>query len=104
MSFTIEKQSIFESTKKNNKLTSFWSIYEVEDLHSVAGLPENIRYMVHRNCQTGEDLPPIPVPNDATYFELWLAAEALIRMSCSWHLYIEAFQFEGDKLRPVLGS
>jgi hypothetical protein len=104
MSFTQEKMDIFYRIREDNKLKSVWSIYEVGNLNAVANIPNDVRYMVYSDYETGEDLPLIPLPNDASYFELWLAAEALIRLCGSWHMFIEGFRFEGNKMRLVTGS
>jgi hypothetical protein len=104
MSFTQEKMERFYAVRDDNNLQSVWSIYEVDNLNAVADIPKSVRYMVYSDYETGEDLPLIPVPRDATYFELWLAAEALIRVCGSWHMFIEGFRFEGNKMRLVTGS
>jgi hypothetical protein len=104
MSFTQEKMERFYAVKDHNKLKSVWSIYEVDSLSARAIIPKNVRYMVYQDYTTGEDLPLIPVPSDATNFEIWLIAEALIRISNSWHIYIEGFTMEGNKMRLITGS
>jgi hypothetical protein len=75
----------FDKIKDLYNLSSVWSIYEVDDIDDLANVPEDIRYMTYRNN------PPLPVPANASYFDLWLLANALINLEGSHHIYIEGF-------------
>jgi hypothetical protein len=94
MSYTEEKYSKFNAIRRENNLKSVWSIYEVDDIFASAGVPPEMRYMRYgrgNGYPSLADVPLVPIPSDPTYFDLWLAAEALIRMAGETHVYIEAF-------------
>lgn len=85
------KNAHYDSMAEIHKLSTHWSLNEVEDLtsaHSFAGATELI-YVNHWGTK------PITVAiAGSTWIDLWLAAEAAIVLSGDHHhIFVEGFKF-----------
>jgi hypothetical protein len=95
MSYTPEKYNKFNAIRRENNLKSVWSIYDIDDVFAPAETPPKLRYMTYGGA-LNYPLPPVPIPSNPTYFDLWLAAEALIRMEGGKYNRIAAFYYIPD--------
>jgi hypothetical protein len=81
------KNDLFNELRDNNKFTSIWSIYEVDNIHGYCDITvEEDSVLLHQNVSV--QLPA----GKLTWFELWKFAEEVIVMSRDQHhVYIESF-------------
>jgi hypothetical protein len=81
------KNNLFNELRDNNKFTSIWSIYEVDNIHGYCDITvEEDSVLLHQNVSV--QLPA----GKLTWFELWKFAEEVIVMSRDQHhVYIESF-------------
>jgi hypothetical protein len=96
------KIDYYDSVKKELQLTTIWSIFEVDDIHSEHPY-RGAQTLVYKDHWGGK---PVSKPVlGATWAHLWVAAEAAIKASGDGHHYfIEGFRQAGDELFLTTGS
>jgi hypothetical protein len=93
----------YNRVKKELRLTTIWSIYEVDNLwdpHPYTGA----RVVVYKD-HWGEDAVSQPIEGTNSWAALWVAADAAIRKSGDGHhCFVEGFRQTGDILYLTTGS
>jgi hypothetical protein len=82
-----DKANLFDEIKMENKFTTVWSIYEVDNIYGYSGIvAEEGTALAYLNVS-------IPLPaGQLTWFELWKAAnEAVVMTGDDHHCFIESF-------------
>jgi len=79
-----ERNEYYSQLRDNNNFTSFWSMYEIEDLFENAFQLEEGSVLVHDNFSV-----PLPV-GPVTWFQMWRAADEAIVAVGGDHIFIES--------------
>jgi len=92
----------YDQVKKELQLTTIWSVYEVDDIHSEHPY-RGARTLVYKDHWG--DKPVYKPVLGTTWAHLWVAAEAAIKDSGDGHhAFIEGFQQAGEDLFLTTGS
>jgi hypothetical protein len=96
----------FKALRDQNGFESWWSMYEIQDMNSVA-FPG--KYKVAYVDHWGGSAPDSILVENPTWMDLWKAADTLIKKSGdAHHIFIENFRPEvkdnGNFLFLVTGS
>ena len=103
MSYTVEKQDMYDDFAAEHSLKSVWSIFTVEDMNEDSGLSG--AYLFYKEHWGGKPVSVALPKGNLTYAQLFLYADQAIRDSGdNHHIFIESFEVIGDNLYLWTGS
>ena len=96
------KMDYYDQVKEELRLSTIWSIFEVDDIHSEHPY-RGAQTLVYKD-HWGDEPVYKPVLG-STWAHLWVAADAAIKASGDGHHeFIEGFRQAGDELFLTTGS